>query len=107
MLLQLLLLRFGTLPTDTVARVQAADPETLLHWSERVLSAATLEGLGGVTAGWQGTLTSRAAPTAAVSCTREPCGCGTAQRVWSPASSSRSPLASWRSAVSKPSVNQP
>jgi hypothetical protein len=26
-----------------VARVQAADAETLLYWSERVLSAATLE----------------------------------------------------------------
>ena len=31
------------LPTDAVARVQAADPETFLHWRERVLSAATLE----------------------------------------------------------------
>jgi subtilisin-like proprotein convertase family protein len=43
MLLRQLRLRFGPLPTDTVTRVQAADPETLLHWSERVLSAATLE----------------------------------------------------------------
>ena len=32
-----------TLPPDAVARVQGADPETLLHWSERVLMAATLE----------------------------------------------------------------
>ena len=43
MLLRLLRIRFGTLPTDTVARVQAAAPDTLLHWSERVLSAATLD----------------------------------------------------------------
>jgi predicted transposase YdaD len=43
MLLRLLRIRFGTLPTDAVARVQAADPEALLHWSERVLSAATLD----------------------------------------------------------------
>ena len=43
MLLRQLRLRFGPLPTDAVARVQAAAPETLVHWSERVLSAATLE----------------------------------------------------------------
>ena len=43
MLLRLLRIRFGTLPTDAVARVQAADPEALLHWSERVLSATTLD----------------------------------------------------------------
>jgi predicted transposase YdaD len=42
MLLRQLRIRFGTLPADTVARVHAADPETLLRWSERVLSAATL-----------------------------------------------------------------
>ena len=43
MLLRLWRIRFGNLPTDTVARVHAADPETLLHWSERVLTAATLD----------------------------------------------------------------
>jgi predicted transposase YdaD len=43
MLLRLLRLRFGPLPPDAIARLQAADPETLLHWSERVLTAATLE----------------------------------------------------------------
>jgi hypothetical protein len=43
MLLRLLRIRFGTLPTDAVARVQEADPEILLHWSERVLTAATLD----------------------------------------------------------------
>jgi predicted transposase YdaD len=43
MLLRLLRIRFGTLPADTEARIQEADPETLLHWSERVWSAATLD----------------------------------------------------------------
>jgi hypothetical protein len=43
MLLRQLRIRFGILPTDAIARVHAADPETLLHWSERVLSAATLD----------------------------------------------------------------
>jgi predicted transposase YdaD len=43
MLLRLLRIRFGALPADTEAHVQAADPETLLRWSERVLTAATLD----------------------------------------------------------------
>jgi predicted transposase YdaD len=43
MLLRLLRVRFGPLPTEVTARVTAADPETLLRWSERVLSAPTLE----------------------------------------------------------------
>lgn len=43
MLLRLWRIRFGNLPTDTAARVHAAAPETLLHWSERVLTAATLD----------------------------------------------------------------
>jgi hypothetical protein len=43
MLLRLLRLRFGPLPTDAVARVQAANPETLWRWSERLLTAAILE----------------------------------------------------------------
>lgn len=43
MLLRQLRIRFGTLPTDAVARVQTADPETLLRWSERVLRASTLD----------------------------------------------------------------
>jgi predicted transposase YdaD len=43
MLLRQLRIRFGTLPADTVTRVHEADPETLLHWSERILSAATLD----------------------------------------------------------------
>jgi predicted transposase YdaD len=43
MLLRLLRVRFGSLPTEVTARVTTAAPETLLHWSERVLSAPTLE----------------------------------------------------------------
>ena len=43
MLLRLLRLRFGTVPTEVTTRVTTADPETLLRWSERVLSAPTLE----------------------------------------------------------------
>ena len=43
MLLRLLQLRFGPLSTEVTARVTAADAETLLHWSERVLSAPTLD----------------------------------------------------------------
>jgi Domain of unknown function (DUF4351) len=35
--------RFGTLPEDVTARLNAADAETLLRWSERVLSASTLD----------------------------------------------------------------
>jgi hypothetical protein len=43
MLLRLLRVRFGTVPTEVTTRVTTADPETLLRWSERVLSAPTLE----------------------------------------------------------------
>jgi len=43
MLLRLLQLRFGPLSMEVTARVTAADAETLLHWSERVLSAPTLD----------------------------------------------------------------
>ena len=42
-LLRQLQLRFGPLPADVTARVTAADVETLLRWSERVLSAPTLD----------------------------------------------------------------
>ena len=42
-LLRLLRLRFGTVPADVTTRVTTADPETLLRWSDRVLSAPTLE----------------------------------------------------------------
>jgi hypothetical protein len=43
MLLRLLRVRFGPLPAEVTTRVTTADPETLLRWSERVLSAPTLE----------------------------------------------------------------
>ena len=43
LLLRLLRLRFGPLSTEVAARVTAADAETLLRWSERVLSAPTLD----------------------------------------------------------------
>lgn len=42
MLLKLLRTRFGALPDDAVARVQAADSAQLDLWAERVLTAATL-----------------------------------------------------------------
>jgi predicted transposase YdaD len=43
MLLRLLRLRFGPLSMEVTARVTAAGTETLLRWSERVLSAPTLD----------------------------------------------------------------
>ena len=42
-LLHLLRLRFGPLPTEIEARVAAANTETLLRWSERILTASSLE----------------------------------------------------------------
>jgi predicted transposase YdaD len=42
-LLRQLRIRFGALPEDVTARLKAADAETLLRWSERVLSAPTLD----------------------------------------------------------------
>jgi predicted transposase YdaD len=42
-LLRQLRLRFGALPEAVTARLNAADAETLLRWSERVLSASTLD----------------------------------------------------------------
>lgn len=42
-LLRLLRVRFGSLPADVVDRVTAADAETLLRWSERVVHAPTLD----------------------------------------------------------------
>ena len=43
LLLHLLRLRFGPLPTEIEACVTTADTETLLRWSERLLSASTLD----------------------------------------------------------------
>ncbi|MBK8637507.1 MAG: transposase [Chromatiaceae bacterium] len=39
----LLRLRFGDLPADIHQRIEVADADTLLRWSERVLTAATLD----------------------------------------------------------------
>ncbi len=36
-------LRFGDLPAAVHQRIEAADADTLLRWSERVLTAATLD----------------------------------------------------------------
>ncbi len=36
-------LRFGELPTAVHQRIETADADTLLRWSERVLTAATLD----------------------------------------------------------------
>ena len=36
-------LRFGELPAAVYQRIEAADAETLLRWSERVLTAKTLD----------------------------------------------------------------
>jgi hypothetical protein len=41
-LLRLLTLKFGPLPEAVQARVASADADTLLRWSERVLTAGTL-----------------------------------------------------------------
>ncbi len=43
MLLRQLTLRFGVLPQSALEHVESADADTLLRWSERVLSAATLD----------------------------------------------------------------
>ena len=42
-LLRQLRSRFGALPEDVTARLNTADAETLLRWSERILSASTLD----------------------------------------------------------------
>jgi hypothetical protein len=42
-LLRLLTLKFGPVPEAILAQVESADAETLLRWSERVLSADDLE----------------------------------------------------------------
>lgn len=44
-LLRLLRARFGALPVEVEARVSTADAETLLRWSERVLTAPSVEAI--------------------------------------------------------------
>jgi hypothetical protein len=43
MLTSLLQLRFGELPEAARQRIETADPDTLLRWSERVLTAESLD----------------------------------------------------------------
>ena len=43
MLLRLLQRKFGTLPEGMRERIETADEESLLEWSERVLTASRLE----------------------------------------------------------------
>lgn len=43
LLLHLLRLRFGPLPTEVEARVTAVNTETLLQYSERILTASSLK----------------------------------------------------------------
>ncbi len=42
-LLRLLAQRFGNIPEEIVQRIESADADTLLKWSERLLGASTLE----------------------------------------------------------------
>jgi hypothetical protein len=43
MLLRQLSLRFGHLPQSARGQVESADADTLLQWSERILTASTLD----------------------------------------------------------------
>ena len=42
-LIRQLTTRFGTLPEETLLRIESADADTLLEWSERVLIAQNLD----------------------------------------------------------------
>jgi hypothetical protein len=42
-LLRLLRLKFGEIPDDIRRRIEAADAETLLTWSERILTATSVD----------------------------------------------------------------
>ena len=43
MLLCLLRLKFGEIPDDIRLRIEAAEADTLLTWSERILTAERME----------------------------------------------------------------
>ena len=45
MVKRLLRVRFGSLPEEIELRVATADAQTLLRWSERVLTAPSLEAI--------------------------------------------------------------
>jgi hypothetical protein len=42
-LLRLLHVKFGDIPEETRRRVESADAETLLAWSERILTARSVD----------------------------------------------------------------
>ena len=42
-LIRLMTRRFGELPDATLREIESADADTLLQWSERVLTAQTLD----------------------------------------------------------------
>ncbi len=42
MLLRLLRLRFGDVPEVMRRKIESADPQTLLEWSDRVLTASCI-----------------------------------------------------------------
>ena len=43
MLLRLLRLKFGEIPDDIRLRIETADADTLLTWSERILTAERID----------------------------------------------------------------
>lgn len=43
MLTRLLTLKFGQVPEDVLAHIEAADEETLERWTDRILAAARIE----------------------------------------------------------------
>ena len=45
LLLRLIELRFGAADQDVIQRIHEADSETLLHWSDRILTAQSLSEL--------------------------------------------------------------
>ena len=45
LLLRLIELRFGAADQDVIRRIHEADSETLLHWSDRILTAQSLSEL--------------------------------------------------------------
>ncbi|QEP45225.1 DUF4351 domain-containing protein [Ectothiorhodospiraceae bacterium BW-2] len=44
-LIRLMQTKFGTVPSEAIGRIEQADADTLLHWSERILTAEKPEDL--------------------------------------------------------------
>ena len=44
-LIHLMQTKFGTVPSEAIGRIEQADADTLLHWSERILTAEKPEDL--------------------------------------------------------------